>query len=258
MKELKNLVVVGQGAPNQMKDFRVAKCVCAYSLDENEFFRIYPVPTNNLRKWDVFDVIVEKNPKDNRENTWKIKNSKKDWKRISEKSKYINKRSKKYPKNKRRKLIDSIPTYSLSYFIKNKKSFGLIKPEIIDFELEKRREKSSKQTTITSLKNLDEGFCVMDQHDYKYRPYIKYKCRDECECKNKVHRQQVIEWGAYEFMRKHPGEEMRLKENYHLFDDIYDIIFLVGNIHRYPKTYIIIDIFRYKLRDKSQNSLKNY
>ena len=91
MALLKNLVVVGQGAPNQLRDNRISVCVCAYSLDSKELIRIYPVPPGWFRKWDMFDVEVEKNPMDNRENTWKIKNSKEDWKRLS---KWISKKRK--------------------------------------------------------------------------------------------------------------------------------------------------------------------
>ena len=50
MPLLKNMVVIAQGAPNQLRDKRVSKCVCAYNLDKKEFHRIYPVPTGWLRR----------------------------------------------------------------------------------------------------------------------------------------------------------------------------------------------------------------
>lgn len=68
---LNNLVVIGMGAPNQLRDGRQSVCVSAWSLDNNSFHRIYPVPMGWLRKWDLFDVEVEKNPQDHREKFWK-------------------------------------------------------------------------------------------------------------------------------------------------------------------------------------------
>lgn len=249
---LKDLVVIGQGAPNQLKDKRQIKCVCAWSLVDNQFHRIYPVPIKWLRKWDVFDVEVEKNPQDNRENTWKIKNSKQDWNRLN---KWINIHD-KIKESKRAFLINTIPKTTLGRLIEQRNSFGLIKPEIIDFELEQRNKTTDKQLTLQfgeeSLPNLDEGFAIINQCDYKYKPYIKYKCVGDCPCKNQIHRQQIIEWGSYEFMRKNPKKEMQIKENLHLFDKGYDIYLLVGNIHLAPKTYIIIDVLRFKRREEDK------
>ena len=100
---LKNLVVIGQGAPNQLRDGRQSTCVCAWSFDKDEFIRIYPVPLGWFRKWDFFEVEVEKNPSDHRENTWKIKNSKADWKNLG---KWIKKNDEPYPKKHRNNIIE--------------------------------------------------------------------------------------------------------------------------------------------------------
>jgi len=245
---LKNLVVVGQGAPNQLRDKRVSVCVCACNLDSKELVRIYPVPLGWFRRWDVFDVEVEKNPSDNREGTWKIKNSKEDWKRLN---KWIKKSDKKYPQGKREELVNSIGFSVLSELIDNKKSFGIIKPKINDFELEQKNKSTSKQLTLSfgEEKDLDEPFTIINQKDYKFKPYIIYECIGVCKCKNKVHRQSISEWGCYEFMRKNPGKEMQIKENFRLFDPEYNIYFLVGNIHKAPQTYIIIDVFRFKRKE---------
>ena len=81
MIELKNMVVLGQGAPNSLRDERISRCVCAYSKEQG-LARLYPIPKALLRQWDVFDATVEPNPQDHRENTWKIYHSKEDWQRI--------------------------------------------------------------------------------------------------------------------------------------------------------------------------------
>ena len=207
---LKNLVVIGQGAPNQLKDGRQSICVCAYSLDDKNLVRIYPVPLGWLRKWDIFDVEVEKSNTDHRENTWKIKNSKEDWKKLD---KWLKTSKDKYPEDKREELIKSIGFSALSDLIEQKKSFGIIKPRIKDFELEQKRDKTIKQLTLGEAEDLDEPFTIINQSDYKYKPYLIYECDSNCACKNKVHRQSISEWGCYEFMRKNLGKEINLKDN---------------------------------------------
>lgn len=242
---LKELVVIGQGAPNQLKDGRQSVCVCACKLDTKELLRIYPVPIGWLRKWDIFDVEVEENNRDHRENTWKIKNSKQDWKHLE---KWMTKKEKGYPTTKREELIHAIGFSVLSDLIENKKSFGIINPEIKNFELEQKNQSTSKQLTLTfgEEKDLDEPFTIINQKDYKFKPYISYECIGNCKCKKKLHRQSISEWGCYEFMRKNPGQEMQIKDNLRLFDKEWNIYLLVGNIHKAPQTYIIIDVLRFK------------
>lgn len=242
---LKNLVVLGQGAPNQLNDGRQSVCVCACNLDTLELIRIYPVPLGWLRKWDIFDVEVEKNSRDHRENTWKIKNSKEDWKRLH---KWIDKKDKKYPDKKKEELIRKIGFSVLSDLINNKKSFGIIKPKIKNFELEQKNKGTTKQLTLNfgEEKDLDEPFTIINQKDYKFKPYIIYECEGDCKCKNKTHRQSISEWGCYEFMRKNAGNEEQIKDNLRLFDNEWNIYLLLGNIHKAPQTYIIIDVLRFK------------
>ncbi len=242
---LKNCVVIGQGAPNQLKDKRISKCIVLCELETKKLHRIYPVPMGWLRQWDVCEVCVEKNPTDHRKNTWKIFRSKDDWKKLKE---WIKVKDKKYSEKERKELIKSLSCgVVLSDLIKNGESFGIIRPKIMKFELEQRNPSTTKQMTlINDLRDLDEGFCIINQKDYKFKPYITYECEGNCQCKNKTHRQQTIEWGCYEWMRKNPNDATKLAENLRLFDNEYDKYLLVGNIHKAPQTYIIINIFRFK------------
>jgi len=236
---LRNLVVLGQGAPNQLQDGRQSTCICAWSLVTKEFVRIYPVPLGWFRKWNMFEVEVEKNPRDHRENTWKIKNSKEDWKRLG---KWIKKSKHEYPKNHRANLIESIPKTTISELRENGKSFGLIKPIIVDFNLEQKKENTEKQMTLIGFSKdggettLDEGYEIINQKDYKYKPYLIYHCEinggKESKKNKQPYKQQITEWGCYEFMRKNPGKEINLKDNLRLFDDEWEKYLLVGNIHK--------------------------
>ncbi len=242
MIELKNMIVLGQGAPNSLRDGRISRCVCAYSK-EHGLARLYPIPKALLRQWDVFDATVEQNPQDHRENTWKIFHSKEDWSRIH---KWIRKKG-EYPITERKKLIESLANDNLGDLIEKRKSFGIIEPKIICFELVKQNETTSIQTSIFDL-----DYHLINQKEFKYKPYVKYECFAKCSCKNPVHKQQVVEWGCYEWMRKNPNNEEHCKkvfDNFQLSNNEWKKYFLVGNIHKNPKTYIIVGVLRYKKKE---------
>jgi len=243
MVMLNDLVVIGIGAPNQLQDGRLSVCVCACNPSTKELLRIYPVPMGWFRKWDIFDVEVEKPTQDHRENTWKIKNSKEDWKRLG---KWIKKHNEKYPDESKEELINSIGFSTLGDLIKNVKSFGIIKPVIKNFEIEQKNEHTVKQLTLFDEKDLDQHFAIINQKNYKFKPYLIYECEGSCSCLKKEHRQSITEWGCYEFMRKNPCKEESLKDNLRLFDKDYNKYLLVGNIHKAPQTYVIIDVLRFK------------
>jgi len=242
LNELKGLVVLGQGAPNSLRDGRISRCVCAYSKEQG-LARLYPIPKTLLRQWDVFDATVEPNSQDHRENTWKIYNAKKDWRRIQ---KWVRKKG-EYPQAERRKLIESLATDNLSSLIEHRKSFGIIEPKIIGFELVKQNEITSIQTSIFDL-----DYHIINQNEFKFKPYVSYECKNKCSCKNPVHKQQIVEWGCYEWMRKNPNDEEHCKkvfENLRLQDNEWKKFFLVGNIHKSPKTYVIVGVLRYKNKE---------
>lgn len=225
-----------------LKDGRKSRCVCAYSK-EHGLIRLYPIPDNLLRQWDVFDATVEVNPTDHRENTWKIFNSKKDWKVIR---KWIRKKG-EFPNIERRKLIESLAIDNLGQLIEKRKSFGIIGPKIINAELKKQNESTIVQTTLFDL-----DYHIIGQNQFKFKPYISYECTTNCSCKNPVHKQQIVEWGCYEWMRKvGPNNEEECKkmfDNLQLFNQDWKKYLLVGNIHKSPKTYIVVGVLRYKIK----------
>ena len=72
---LKNMIVLGHGAPNPVKRIGNAqgRCACIWS-EERGYCRIYPIPHGHLHDWDLIDVEVRKPNNDGRENTFIIAN----------------------------------------------------------------------------------------------------------------------------------------------------------------------------------------
>ena len=124
------------------------------------------------------------------------------------------------------------------------KSFGIIKPKIIKTELVQKNDSTTVQTQLFNTE-----YQIISQKDYKFKPYVSYECEGKCSCKNKQHRQQIVEWGCYEWMRKNPNDSnycMQVFENLQLTNDDWEKYFLVGNLHKAPKTYLIVAVFRFK------------
>ena len=238
MMELKNLIALGDGAPNVLRNGRISRCICAYSQDLG-LVRLYPVPNNKIRRWDIFDAVVEENRQDHRDNTWKIYNSK-DWNNIF---RCIRKKG-QLPNAKRIELVRKLATDTLGGLIGKMKSFGVITPKILKMELVQRNDSTTIQTRL-----FDPEYQVIEQKDYKFKPYVTYECEGQCSCKNQKHKQQIVEWGCYEWMRKLPNDTehcMKVFDNLRLTDEGWEKYFLVGNLHKAPKTYVIVAVLRFK------------
>ena len=82
-------------------------------------------------------------------------------------------------------------------------------------------------------------------HNYDIQPRIKYRC-SECRAED-PHDQQILEWGVYEWIRKHPDNVEQVWKNLHLGESGYDTRFLVGNMARHRMSFMIISILRHKI-----------
>ena len=121
-----------------------------------------------------------------------------------------------------------------------KTSLGIIVPEIIDKKFEERKD--VKPTIQTTLVNQD---LFMTIQNYAIRPVISYRC-PKCRTRKQHHKQGVLEWGAYEWLRKHDNDKDQLWKNLHIGESGYDHTFLVGNMNRHRGSFMIISVFRFK------------
>lgn len=75
-------IVLGNAVPDEISDNRRTVCTAAYS-ERLGLIRIYPVPPNaNMNRWEIVEIPLERNPKDNRRESWKIQGSHTEWSKI--------------------------------------------------------------------------------------------------------------------------------------------------------------------------------
>lgn len=235
-----DLIVLGNACPDEMRDSRISVCTAGYSPSRG-LIRIYPVPPiSPMKRWNVVKVSLERNPTDARDESWKLQGSKAEWDTLGKKIVI------KGRVDDRDQQIDLIETMNDTFGVDcveglndAKRSLGMVRPNVENWELAPRDEVDE-----TTQANLDgfEGF--MTKKNYPYKPMVTYRC-PECRLNN-PHRQQILEWGLYEWMRRNPGDEEKVFENLHLGEDGYDVSFLVGNMARYPRSFVVISVFRFK------------
>ena len=228
-----DLVILGRACPERLKDGRTTVCTAGYS-PKYGFIRIYPTEINmKFGQWDIVKVPLERNPRDTRNESWKIKGSKHEWDKLHEKIEIVRSLKKKDRLN----LISNLADDCVNIINGQKRSLGIIKPNIQKcYFLE--HENYDRSTPVTlSGRALPK---VKDQ--YPKEPRIQYRCSN-CQSK-RFHNQIVLEWGFYEWMRKNPDNCDQVWENAQIYSDAHNIFFLVGNLARYRRSFIIISILR--------------
>lgn len=233
-----DLIVLGNAVPDEISDSRKTVCTVAYSK-EYGLIRIYPVPPDSpMKRWHVVSIPLERNPKDNRVESWKIQGSKQEWDTLSQKITLKRKLSRDEWVTLLGKLKAENSYGCIEEINERKLSLGIIIPQILDKSIEKRKEQDkSIQTTMI---NQD---LFMTIKNYPVRPKIKYRCP---KCQKDSHNQGVIEWGVYEFLRCFPDDMEQVWDNLRIGDSEYDQSFLVGNMNLHRNSFMIISIFRYK------------
>ena len=235
-----DLIILGHANPVEIKGARKSICTVGYSPTKG-LVRLYPVPINVRPKmWDILKLPVEKNPQDIRSESWKIQNSNKDWDVLFKKVKHIDKVKKRSEKiNMIEYLYQKYGQKCVHDLNEQKESLGLIKPKDVEYYFQDR---AYVESTIQIT--LDSSTAYKTSSNYPLIPKIKYRC-DCCRAKS-PHNQQLLEWGAYQWIRKNPSNPEQIWRNYHLDDPDWQHYFLVGNMARHPTSFMVIGILRYK------------
>ena len=123
-----DLIILGRACPEPLKDGRVTVCLGGYSY-KHGFVRIYPTRTNMpWKRWDIVRVDVEKDPRDTRDESWKIAGSKNDWDGLPDKVEVIGRFDKKYWRD----FVANLADDCVQDINASRRSLGIVKPSVID------------------------------------------------------------------------------------------------------------------------------
>lgn len=231
---IEDLIVLGRACPESIKDGRVTVCLGGYSPTLG-FIRVYPTRTDMpCGRWDIVRVEVERDDRDTREESWKIAGSRGEWESLGDKVEVTG----VFPRDKWRGLVGNLVDGCVQDINEAHRSLGIVKPDI-----EQRyfcENPQYGQTFQQVLPGMGESTKV--KRDFPLEPRVKYRCS---VCRNKnPHDQKVLEWGFYEWIRKHPDDPEQVWENAMLDSSHHDIYFLVGNQFKYRTSFLVISILR--------------
>lgn len=236
-----DLLVLGNAVPDIISDNRITVCTAGWS-PKHGLVRVYPVPpVSNMRRWNVVKVPLERNPRDRREESWKIQGSKSEWNKLAQKIELkdtITSRDEKFEimgELEGKFGVDCVNTLN-----SRKASLGIVKPVSLACSFVERTDhEEDKQAT------LDGAEPYITIKNYPLKPLALYRC-PSCKTKN-PHKQQIIEWGVFEWMRKYPDHSEKVFKNLHIGEEGYYTSLLVGNMALHRNSFMVISIFRHKL-----------
>lgn len=235
---LKDLIILGRACPEPLKDGRVTICLAGWS-ETLGFVRLYPTKYDMpCKRWDIIEVNVERNPQDTRLESWKIEGSK-NWDTLSNEIKILRRI---HSPDERRNLIGNLTDISVKYINDQKRSLGIVKPDIIElFFAENKKYGELFQKGLPGFTDLDD---IKVKRDFPFEPRVKYTCPDDPHSTTK-HNQQILEWGFYEWIRKNPENKEQVWQNADFHSSQTAKYFLVGNQFKYRNSFMVVSVLRF-------------
>jgi len=239
--QIDDLIVLGRGCPDRIKDGRVTVCTAGYST-KHGFVRIYPTRRDApLNTWNVISVEVERADKDTREESWKIVGSKSEWEKLSEKIQVHG----RFPAHKRIDLISSLVDDCVVSINEARRSLGIVRPVVRRYYIDRKGQFEKDIQT-----ELFGGDVVLTKGNYAVQPRIAYSCGPKCRLRE-GHDQQVIEWGFFEWFRKNSENPDQVWDNARIVDPNYAKFLFVGNQWLHRTSFLVIEILRMRRRPVS-------
>ncbi|RMG83830.1 MAG: hypothetical protein D6712_12440 [Chloroflexi bacterium] len=242
-----DVIILGRAVPEVISGNRVTVCLGGYSPSLGQFIRLYPTRVKyldgetRLRRWDIIRVEVERNPHDNRQESWKLVGSKEDWEHIEQ---HIEKIGRIDDANIRRQIVEENVSSCVRAIEDDRRSLGFVHPQILERGFRKN-EQFDNPIQHFLFSEFDETQWAHTKRDFEEVPYVKYRCSD-CQMKQGYHQQQILEWGFFEWLRKNPDNREQVWKNAYFDDPNYDLFFFVGNQNKYRSSFLVISVIRIK------------
>lgn len=245
MIHLTDIICLGLAVPEQISDGRKTVCMAAYHEDLG-LIRIYPCRVDmGMHRWQRFSAYIERNPQDTRYESFKLYGSRDGWDSLSVSANGVLRR------DERIALVNKIKTTCIHDINTSRFSLGIIKPmEIMSVWYEPNPSYTKPKQHSIALVKSDEWAAT--KSDFPFHPRMIYRCHPNCP----GHNQTILEWGAYEWLRKTSGDEYQIIENWRLTDPQYEHFLLVGNQAQHRNSFLVINVLWFKRQQAESPSLK--
>ena len=227
---VEDFTMLGTTVPEPTKsDGRVFVCSAGIS-PELGLIRIYPLAKRNIpHRWSTYRVPLERNEKDSRKESWKIRGD-----RSEDAHEHINSAFEevgKMRRTERKPILSKYVVDSIQEANERKLSLAILQPKIGGLDFEHNPE--SPDSPMLKLFDLPEQRPVEGAKRFPFIPRLHFK--DE----GGPHHLMIRDWGCYEWMRKHPDRYGELAQCLPLSDDS---SLLIGNFNRHRNSWLIISV----------------
>ena len=257
MQAKKKVLILAKTYPTPSKKYVETSCVAGIEED-GKMIRLYPVPYRLLEehqqfgKWQWVEVLTEKAYDDQRKESHRVL--------LGENSPKILQRISTAHWDKRFAMLDKIPTFASFPEMDAARerqgvTLAILKPKRItaleiekepnprwtEGELEKLRRDLSQPDLFSSSQN--HGKWMKELRKMPYHFYYRYICDEAGE--EVERRLKITDWEAGALYWNCAGSldwEIKFRQKYEQEFMQRNILFLMGNIHRFPHQWLIISV----------------
>lgn len=249
--QTKRILVTVKAYPNPSRKYGETVCVAGIDIDTHGWVRLYPIPFRDLdedkkfKKYTIIELKASRPKDDRRPESFRV-----DVDSIK-KIDYLDTKDKW---QRRKEIVMPTADKSLCEVLqenkKSRKSLGMLKPKNIDFvhcEAASKDQKS-RDARYVQLSFFNKRKRTIEAIPYEFR--YRFFCENEPLCPG--HNLLIIDWEigqAYrDWRHRYKPEELLLKMIRKRWLDLIcapknDVYFYVGNMHRFPSTFMILGVF---------------
>lgn len=228
-----DFIMLGKTVPETNSDGRQFVCTAGYSLELRQPIRIYPMARKSCPpRWTMSSVPLERNPKDARPESWKIRGDRSIGAHTWINS-VITRIQEKTPPTIQRDIIKALSVPSLRHANEKRLSLCVLAPADIP-RIDLERGETAQMTPTPDMFGDTKELPVSQR--FNWHPRLRFV--DEMG-----HRHDLMlrDWGCYELMRKH-GDVSALS-----IDEALNLTtappLLCGNLNSFRNSWLVISVF---------------
>lgn len=228
---LEDFVMLGRTVPEPQSDGRVFVCSAGWSAEYRKLVRIYPLAKHNgPKRWSVNTVRLERNPKDSRDESFKLAGD-----RSPDQHHNINTAftcSSEVKRAERSKLLKKGPWVdSIAEANDRRMSLALLHPKHTP---ELFFEHNADSPNSPQLRLFDDQPTTEGARRFAFIPRLRFVDHQS------EHRLMLRDWGCFEYLRKY-GDQQR----YGLADALHlntTSSLLIGNLNNQRNAWLVIAV----------------
>lgn len=224
-----DFVCLGRTVPEESATYGHRVCMAGYSESMRAMVRVYPLPVQNpIRQRHLATLSVERNPRDCRPESWKLR----DFGRS-----ILATFDKEVPMSTVRRWLRGSAADSIKELNSARRSLAVL--EVSDGI----RPYFRRRVDVPGDQMALFDFADNDPRHFGARALDIVPCLRFFDRAGHPHDLQIREWGAYEWIRKHRDDAAQLWRNYPIGDGRPTLL-LVGNMNNCRTSWLIINIFK--------------